>query len=167
MPSLISSAYAQDAAGGGGLASAQVLQFLPYVMIFVVFYFLMIRPQQQQQKALKAKLAAIKRGDRVLTGGGILGVVQKVRDGANEVEVEISGAFENESFSHPAFETESVTILGLPQPPSIGRSLAVKRPQNGFCILTRHQRYAGLLYSLHFLVHHALILGLRAGTGRH
>ncbi len=90
MPSLISSAYAQDAAGGGGLASAQVLQFLPYVMIFVVFYFLMIRPQQQQQKALKAKLAAIKRGDRVLTGGGILGVVQKVRDGANEVEVEIA-----------------------------------------------------------------------------
>ena len=90
MPSLISSAYAQEAAGAGGLGSAQVLQFLPYVMIFVVFYFLMIRPQQQQQKSLKAQLAAIKRGDRVLTGGGILGVVQKVRDGANEVEVEIA-----------------------------------------------------------------------------
>ncbi len=89
MPSLISSAYAQEAAGGG-VASAQILQFLPYILIFVVFYFLMIRPQQQQQKTLKAQLAAIKRGDRVLTGGGILGVVQKVREGANEVEVEIA-----------------------------------------------------------------------------
>jgi len=84
----ISPAYAQEAAGG--LASAQVMQFLPLILIFVVFYFLMIRPQQQQQKALKAKIAAVKRGDRVLTAGGIVGVVQKVRDGSNEIEVEIA-----------------------------------------------------------------------------
>ncbi len=90
MPSLISSAYAQQAGGVGGLAGPQVLQFLPFVLIFVVFYFLMIRPQQQQQKALKAQLAAIRRGDRVLTAGGIVGVVQRVRDGANELEVEIA-----------------------------------------------------------------------------
>ena len=90
MPSLISPAYAQDAAGGGVLSSPQIMQFLPLVLIFVVFYFLMIRPQQQSQKALKAQIAAIKRGDRVLTAGGIVGVVQKVRDGANELEVEIA-----------------------------------------------------------------------------
>ncbi len=84
----ISPAYAQEAAGG--LGSAQVMQFLPLILIFVVFYFLMIRPQQQQQKALKAKIAAVKRGDRVLTAGGIVGVVQKVRDGSNEIEVEIA-----------------------------------------------------------------------------
>ena len=66
------------------------MQFLPLILIFVVFYFLMIRPQQQQQKALKAKIAAVKRGDRVLTAGGIVGVVQKVRDGSNEIEVEIA-----------------------------------------------------------------------------
>ena len=71
-------------------SNSQLLQFLPLVLIFVVFYFLMIRPQQQQQKALKAKIAAVKRGDRVLTAGGIVGVVQKVRDGSNEIEVEIA-----------------------------------------------------------------------------
>jgi preprotein translocase subunit YajC len=83
----IAPAYAQAA---GGAAGAEVMQFLPLVLIFVVFYFLMIRPQQQQQKALKAEIAAVKRGDRVLTAGGIVGVVQKVREAANELEVEIA-----------------------------------------------------------------------------
>ena len=85
----ISSAFAQDASGGSA-ASAQIMQLLPLVLIFVVFYFLMIRPQQQQQKTLKAQIAAVKRGDRVLTAGGIVGVVQKVRDANNELEVEIA-----------------------------------------------------------------------------
>ena len=88
MFSLISDAHAQDALGG--IASTQVMQFLPLVLIFVVFYFLMIRPQQQQQKVLKAQIAAVKRGDRVLTAGGIVGVVQKVRESAHEIEVEIA-----------------------------------------------------------------------------
>ena len=83
---LISPAYAQDI--GGFVATAQ--NFLPIVLIFAVFYFLLIRPQQQQQKALKAKLAAIKRNDRVLTGGGIIAIVQKTTEGSNEVEVEIA-----------------------------------------------------------------------------
>jgi preprotein translocase subunit YajC len=85
----MSEAYAQDA-GGGSAAGGQILQYLPLVLIFVVFYFLMIRPQQQQQKVLKAQIAAVKRGDRVLTAGGIVGVVQKVRDANNELEVEIA-----------------------------------------------------------------------------
>jgi preprotein translocase subunit YajC len=84
-----SSAYAQDASGGM-LAGSGLTQFLPLVLIFVVFYFLMIRPQQQQQKALKAAIAAVKRGDRVLTAGGILATVQKVKDGSNEIEVDIA-----------------------------------------------------------------------------
>jgi preprotein translocase subunit YajC len=86
---LISNAYAQDASGASP-ATAQIMQFLPLILIFVVFYFLMIRPQQQQQKALKALIAGVKRGDRVLTAGGIVGTITKVRDGANEVEVEIA-----------------------------------------------------------------------------
>ena len=86
---LISPAYAQDASGLlGNLGS--VGQFLPLILIFGVFYFLLIRPQQQRQKEAKAMLAAIKRGDRVVTGGGIVGVVQKVKDGSNEIEVEIA-----------------------------------------------------------------------------
>jgi preprotein translocase subunit YajC len=92
---LISPAYAQDPAGMLGGAT----QFLPLILIFVVFYFLLIRPQQQKQKDMRRMLAALKRGDRVVTGGGILGTVQRVpmvqdKDGkqvpSNEIEIEIA-----------------------------------------------------------------------------
>jgi len=82
----ISPAYAQAAGGGegGGLVS-----LLPLVLIFVVFYFLLIRPQQKKMKAHKALVEAVRRGDRVVTAGGILGQVTKViNDG--EVQVEIA-----------------------------------------------------------------------------
>ena len=85
---LISSAYAQSL--GGGTTMASLTQFAPLILIFGVFYFILIRPQQQKQKALKASLSAMKRGDRVVTSGGILGVVQKTKDGSDEVEVEIA-----------------------------------------------------------------------------
>jgi preprotein translocase subunit YajC len=92
---LISPAYAQDLSGIMGSAT----QFAPLVLIFAVFYFLLIRPQQQKQKEMRGMLSALKRGDRVVTGGGILGVVQKVpmvqdKDGkqiaSSEIEVEIA-----------------------------------------------------------------------------
>ena len=88
---LISPAFAQTAAPGGLLAGLGAAgQFLPIVLVFGVFYFLLIRPQQQKAKELKLALGAIKRGDRVVTGGGIVGTVQAVREGSNEVEVEIA-----------------------------------------------------------------------------
>ncbi len=81
----ISPAYAQGIGGAGaGLES-----FLPIVLIFVVFYFLLIRPQQKKQKQHREMLAAVRRGDRIITGGGISGVVTKVADD-NEVQVEIA-----------------------------------------------------------------------------
>ena len=92
---LISPAYAQDLSGYLGSAG----QFLPLVLIFAVFYFLLIRPQQQKQKEMRGMIAALKRGDRVVTGGGILGTVQRVpmvqdKDGkqvpSSEIEVEIA-----------------------------------------------------------------------------
>ena len=83
---LISPAYAQDASGLAGTA----MQFLPLVLIFVVFYFLLIRPQQTHQKEMKAMLSALRRGDRVMTAGGIMATVQKVKEGSNDVEVEIA-----------------------------------------------------------------------------
>ena len=92
---LISPAYAQDVAGMLGSAT----QFAPLVLIFAVFYFLLIRPQQQKQKEMRGMLAALKRGDKVVTGGGILGTVQRVpmvqdKDGkqvaSSEIEVEIA-----------------------------------------------------------------------------
>src|ERR1700753_1204557 len=92
---LISPAYAQDVSGMLGSAT----QFAPLILIFAVFYFLLIRPQQQKQKEMKSMLQALKRGDRVVTGGGILGTVQRVpmvqdKDGkqvpSSEIEVEIA-----------------------------------------------------------------------------
>ena len=92
---LISPAYAQDVSGILGSAT----QFAPLVLIFAVFYFLLIRPQQQKQKEMRGMLSALKRGDRVVTGGGILGTVQRVpvvqdKDGkqipSSEIEVEIA-----------------------------------------------------------------------------
>ncbi len=83
---LISPAYAQDAAGMMGAAT----QFLPLVLIFGVFYFLLIRPQQTRAKEMKAMLLALRRGDRVVTAGGILATVQRVKEGSDEVEVEIA-----------------------------------------------------------------------------
>ncbi|GBQ98243.1 protein translocase subunit YajC [Gluconacetobacter liquefaciens NRIC 0522] len=88
---LVTPAYAQSAGGEGGLLSAGgLMSILPYVAMFAIFYFLLIRPQQQKQKQLRAQLAAIRRGDRVLTAGGIIGVVQKIRDDSNEIEIEIA-----------------------------------------------------------------------------
>ncbi|MSP01250.1 MAG: preprotein translocase subunit YajC [Acetobacteraceae bacterium] len=95
----ISSAHAQgfgDLFGGAGGSAAQ---FLPLIMIFGVFYFLLIRPQQQKQKETRLMIAAVKRGDKIVTGGGILGVVQRVpmvQDAkgnqvpSQEIEVEIA-----------------------------------------------------------------------------
>ena len=83
---LISPAYAQ---GTGLLDQSALVQFLPLVLIFVVFYFLLIRPQQKKQKDQRAMLGALRRGDRVVTGVGILGTVSKVVS-PEEVEVDIA-----------------------------------------------------------------------------
>src|SRR6266581_2231370 len=86
MPMLISTAYAQ---GTGLLDQSALIQFLPLVLIFIVFYFLLIRPQQKKAKDQRTMLDALRRGDRIVTGGGILGTVSKVV-GPEEVEVDIA-----------------------------------------------------------------------------
>ena len=73
---LISPAYAQAAEDGG---AGGMLQLLPLVLIFVVFYFLLIRPQQKKMKAHRSMVEALKRGDKVVTGGGLLGTVTNSR----------------------------------------------------------------------------------------
>ena len=65
-----------------------LLQFTPWILIFVIMYFLLLRPQQQAVKRLRQKIADVKKGDEVVTGGGHIGKVTKVD--ANEVEVEFS-----------------------------------------------------------------------------
>jgi preprotein translocase subunit YajC len=82
----ISEAWAQGAGGGG---SDFLVQLFPLVLIFIVFYFLLIRPQQSKMKQQREMLAGVKRGDRVVTGGGIIGLVTKVI-GDNELQVELA-----------------------------------------------------------------------------
>ncbi|MBL4602846.1 MAG: preprotein translocase subunit YajC [Emcibacteraceae bacterium] len=81
----ISEAYAQTVGGG----TDGLMSFLPFILIFVVFYFLLIRPQQKRAKEHKTMVEGLKRGDKVITSGGIVAKVSKVIDD-NEVEVEIA-----------------------------------------------------------------------------
>ena len=68
---------------------AGIGQFIPLILIFVIFYFFLIRPQQKKVKDHKAMVEALKRGDKVITSGGILGTVERIIDN-EKVEVEIS-----------------------------------------------------------------------------
>ena len=82
----ISEAWAQGAGAGG---SDFLVQLFPLVLIFIVFYFLLIRPQQSKMKQQREMLSGVKRGDRVVTGGGIIGLVTKVI-GDNELQIELA-----------------------------------------------------------------------------
>ncbi len=82
----ISPAFAQVPGGGG---SDFMLQLVPILLMFVIFYFLLFRPQQQRAKQHREMVANIRRGDTVVTAGGIIGKVTKVKDD-NEIEVEIA-----------------------------------------------------------------------------
>ncbi|WP_075996492.1 preprotein translocase subunit YajC [Salaquimonas pukyongi] len=81
----VTPAYAQTAGGGGDL----FMSILPFVLMFVIFYFLLIRPQRKQMQERKEMLSNVRRNDTVVTGGGVVGKVTKVIDD-NEVEVEIA-----------------------------------------------------------------------------
>jgi len=81
----ITPAYAQGLGGGTDM----FVQFVPIVLMFVIFYFLLLRPQQQRVKAHREMVSNVRRGDTVVTAGGIIGKVTKVRD-ETEVEVEIA-----------------------------------------------------------------------------
>ena len=78
----------QAAPAGAGGASGILIGILPWVAIFGIFYMLMIRPQQQRVKQHQAEIAAVKKGDEVVTNGGHIGKVTKV--GEHEVEVEFA-----------------------------------------------------------------------------
>ncbi|MCT7375342.1 preprotein translocase subunit YajC [Chelativorans salis] len=82
----VTPAYAQAGAGAPDI----FVSILPFVLIFVIMYFLIIRPQRQQMKKRNEMLAAVRRGDTVVTGGGLVGKVTKVI-GDNELEVDLGG----------------------------------------------------------------------------
>jgi preprotein translocase subunit YajC len=87
---LIPDAYAQTAAPAGAAGPMDLLQQVaPFVLIIGIFYFLLIRPQQQKQKQLRNQLAELKRGDSVITSGGIIGTVARVISD-DELSIEIA-----------------------------------------------------------------------------
>jgi preprotein translocase subunit YajC len=83
--SLITPAYAQAAPAAG--PGADLMTFLPIIAIFVVFYFLLIRPQQKRAKETKAMLEALQKGDEVVTAGGVVGRIAKLGDQYATVEI--------------------------------------------------------------------------------
>jgi preprotein translocase subunit YajC len=89
---LITPAFAQaaPATGGGDLLAGQFGMIIPLVLMFVIFYFLLIRPQQRRAKEHQDIIKNVRRGDTVVTSGGLVGRVTKAVDGDAEVEVEIA-----------------------------------------------------------------------------
>ncbi len=84
----ITPAYAQAAAPAG---PSPLTSLLPFILIFIIMYFLLIRPQQKRLKEHRAMIDALKRGDRVITAGGLMGKVTAVGgEGADEVTLEIA-----------------------------------------------------------------------------
>jgi len=81
---LISSAYAQAA---GASPSGELMTFLPMIGIFVIFYFLLIRPQQKRAKEQRTMLGALQKGDEVVTAGGVVGKIAKLTDQYASVEI--------------------------------------------------------------------------------
>ena len=82
----VTPAYAQ----GVGASPDMLISILPFVLIFVIMYFLIIRPQRAQLKKRQEMLSAVRRGDTVVTGGGFVGKVTKVIDD-NELEIDLGG----------------------------------------------------------------------------
>jgi len=80
----ISNAFAQGTSAAPG---ADIMAFLPMILIFVVFYFLLIRPQQKKSKEHRAMLEALQKGDEVVTSGGVVGKVSKITDQYASLEI--------------------------------------------------------------------------------
>ncbi len=86
--SFVTQAYAATAAPDGGLFGGTITGLLPIVLIFVIMYFLILRPQQQRQRQHREMIANVRRGDTIVTSGGLIGKVAKVDE--NEIQIEIA-----------------------------------------------------------------------------
>jgi preprotein translocase subunit YajC len=84
----ITPAFAQGAPAGGG--TDIILQFVPFILIFVIMWFLIIRPQQRRVRTHQEMIKNVRRGDTVVTSGGIIGKVTKVFEDSTDIEIEIA-----------------------------------------------------------------------------
>lgn len=113
---------ASTAGASGGITGA-FIQFAPLLLIFVVFYFLLIRPQQQRMKAHREMVAALSKGDEVVTAGGVVGKVVKVDDA--ELQVEIATGVKVRVMRSTVSEVRSRT-----QPKAANDTKSDKKPAN-------------------------------------
>lgn len=100
-------AYAQAAAAGADPMAGAMMQILPLVLILVVFYFLLIRPQQQARKRHQDMVANLKKGDIIVTSGGMIGTIRSVKD--DEVRVELAPNVEVRVLRHTIAEVRFKT----------------------------------------------------------
>jgi len=105
----ITPAYAQAAGAGGPNA---ITSLLPFILIFVIMYFLLIRPQQKRLKEHRAMIDALKRGDKVVTAGGLVGKITAVgTDEADEITLEVSNGVKV-----TVIKSMITTVLSKPEP---------------------------------------------------
>lgn len=106
----ISEAYAQTAAGAAGAGDptmALIMNIAPFALMFGVFYFLIIRPQQQQRKKLQDSISALKKGDVIVTSGGLIGKIRSIAD--DELRVELAPNVEVRLMRYAVGEVRSKT----------------------------------------------------------
>jgi preprotein translocase subunit YajC len=102
MNSFVSYLLIGSAQGADGTAANPIVSFLPFVAIIAIFYFLIIRPQNKKQKETQRMLSALKKGDKVVTIGGIHGVIQSVKEQSVVLKVDDTVRLE---FSRSAIST--------------------------------------------------------------
>ncbi|NKC22256.1 preprotein translocase subunit YajC [Ochrobactrum oryzae] len=120
----VTPAFAQ--ASGGAAGPDMLMSILPFILIFVIMYFLIIRPQRTQMKKRQEMLSQVRRGDTVVTGGGIVGKVQKVVDD-NELEVEIAEGVRIRVMRSTLMD---VRVKGEPSPTTrTSNSFTTRRPR--------------------------------------
>lgn len=90
MDLLITPVYAQSVGSGGGGGMNTLLNLLPFVGIFLVFYFIVILPQQKKAKQVREKMQALRRGDKIVTAGGIVAKIVSNKEDSDQMEVEIA-----------------------------------------------------------------------------
>ncbi len=84
---MISLAYAMGQGGAGGQGAGGFSSFIPIILMFAIFYFLLIRPQQKKQKNLRTMISNLKKGDRIITTGGLYGRITGISDTTITVEI--------------------------------------------------------------------------------
>lgn len=128
---LVSPAYAQAAAAPG--AGGDIfMSLLPLLMIFVVFYFLLIRPQQTKMKQHRAMIEGLKKGDQIVTGGGIIGRVVRVEPGDGTLSVEIAPNVQVKVARHTVAE-----LLTKPAPAAINENRTAATTGTGGGLMSR------------------------------